>query len=66
MIAWALAHNAAKLRAEDALRDVGPTEDDDEAFYELVAAAFDDATAQRAMYDRLLERGRRRSARGEP
>lgn len=65
MVAWALSHYAVKMRAEDALRDVGPTEADDETFYELAATAFDEQTAQDAMYQRLLERGRRRPNGGD-
>lgn len=64
-MAWSLAHNAEKLRAEDVLRTIGPEEASDDAFFELAEAAFDRETAERAMYFRLKDRQERRIEQGD-
>lgn len=57
MIEFTLGAVAAKVRAEDSIKQLTDRPEDDEAFHTLCVAAYDEDIAEDAMYYRLLYRG---------
>ena len=57
LVEWSLSVAAQSARAEDRIAGLTASERDDEAFFDACKVAYGEDVAQRAMYERLKQRG---------